>query len=101
MLRHNIRDITDRCLSEVCHNVAVEPELQPLIGERLKLRTANSEEGTWLDVSAQVFLGGRGETSTCIFHVRIFNPYAPSNCKSTQTAVYRRHENEKRRSYQQ
>ena len=38
---------------------------------------------------------------TCIFDVRVFNSHAPSNCKSTQTAVYRRHENEKRRSYQQ
>ena len=30
-----------------------------------------------------------------------FYPYTPSNCKSAQTTVYRRHENEKRRSYQQ
>ena len=57
-LRHNdIRDITAKCLSEVCHNVAVEPELQPLTGQRLQLRTANSEEGAQLDVSAQGFWG--------------------------------------------
>ena len=59
-LRHNdIRDITARCISEVCHNVSIEPELQPLTGERLQLRTANSEEGVRLDVSAQGFLGER------------------------------------------
>ena len=56
-LRHNV--ITGRCISEVCHNVAIEPELQPLTGEKLQLRTANSEEGAWLDVSAQGFLGER------------------------------------------
>ena len=56
-LRHS--DITARCISEVCHNVAIEPELQLLTGERLQLRTANSEEGTCMDVSAQGFLGER------------------------------------------
>ena len=99
-LRYNdIRDITAKCLSEVCHNVAVEPELQPLTRESLQLRTANSEEGARLDVSAQGFWGERHQRA--FFDVRVFNPYAPSNCKSTQTAAYRRHENEKRRSYQQ
>ena len=63
-LRHNdIRDITAKCLSEVCHNVAVEPELQPLTGESLQLRTANSEKGAQLNVSAQGF---GGEASACI-----------------------------------
>ena len=38
----------------------------------------------------------------CAFvDVRGFNPYVTSNCKSTQTAVYRRYKNEKRMSYQQ
>ena len=43
-LRHN-DIITARYISEVCHNVTVEPGLQPLTGERLQQRTANSEEG--------------------------------------------------------
>ena len=59
-LRHNdIWDITAKCLSEVCHNVAVEPELQPLTGERLQLRTANSEKGAWLDKTHKVSGGER------------------------------------------
>ena len=59
-LRHNdIRDITAKCLSEVCHNVAVELELQPLTGKRLQLRAANSEEGAWVDEAHKVS-GGRG-----------------------------------------
>ena len=33
-LRHNeIRDITADLLTEVCHDVAIEPMLQPLTGE--------------------------------------------------------------------
>ena len=36
-----------------------------------------------------------------IFDVWVFNPHALSKCKSIQAAVYRRHKNEKRRSYQQ
>ena len=83
----------------------------PQCGSRTRAATVNWGETKAEDsqlrrrcmagVSAQVFfVCVWGETSACIFHVRIFNPYAPSNCKSTQTAVYRRHENEKRRSYQ-
>ena len=45
-LRHNeIRDITANLLTEVCHDVCVEPELQPLTGELLTNATANKEDG--------------------------------------------------------
>ena len=48
-LRHNDRrDITANLLSEVCHNVAVEPDLQVLTGEQFQHRTANTEDGTRL-----------------------------------------------------
>ena len=53
-LRHNeIRDVTADLLNEVCHNVCTEPELQPLSGELLSHRTANTEDGGRLDVKAQ------------------------------------------------
>ena len=43
ILRHNeVRDITADLLSEICHDVEVEPKLQPLTGERLSHRTANA-----------------------------------------------------------
>ena len=32
-------------LTEVCHNVAIEPPLQPLTGEHLTLGSANREAG--------------------------------------------------------
>ena len=99
-IRHDdIRDLTARLLTEVCPNVAVEPELQPLTGETLSNRTSNYEDGAHLDVSAQGFWGDRHDRA--FFDVRVFNPLAPSNCKSSLTATYRRHENIKKRSYEQ
>ena len=43
-----------------------------------------------------------GGTSTRVhfFYIRVFNPYTPSNCKSTNQSVYRRHEREKRHCYE-
>lgn len=50
-IRHNdIRDLTAKLLTEVCPNVAVEPDLQPLTGETLSHRTSNYEDGACLDV---------------------------------------------------
>ena len=44
-IRHNeLRDLTAHLLTEVCSNVGVEPVLQPLEGDRMDHRTANSEE---------------------------------------------------------
>ncbi len=85
-------------LTEVCHNVATEPAVQPLTGERLSDRTSNSEDGARLDVCAQGFWGNR---QSAFFDVRVFNPLAPSNCRSSLTATYRHHETTKRRSYEQ
>ena len=54
-LRHNeIRGVTADLLNEVCHNVSTESELQPLSGELLSRRTANTEDGARLNVKAQV-----------------------------------------------
>ena len=54
-LRHNIRDITACLLNEECHNVALEPSLMPLSRERLRCKTANTEDGARLDIRAQGF----------------------------------------------
>ena len=57
-IRHNeLCDITAVLLSEVCHNVSVEPTLQPLSGEQFHYRSANVEDGARLDVSAASFWG--------------------------------------------
>ena len=99
-LCHNdIRDITARYLSKVCLNMEVEPELQPLSGEKLHFRTSNVDDSVQLDVRAQRSWGDKFQGA--LFDVRVFNPYTPSNRKSSLLLVYKRHKNEKRRAYQQ
>ena len=51
MHRHNeIRDFTANVLTEVCHDVCVEPTLQELNSEALPHATVNSDDGARLDI---------------------------------------------------
>ena len=98
-IRHNnARDITANLLAEVCHNVAVEPDLQTLTGEQFQHRTTSTEDGARLHVRAQGYWGDKHHGA--YFNIRAFDSYAPSNCKSTKESVYRRHEIEKRCCYE-
>ena len=100
IVRHNeVRDFTAGLLREVCNDVEVEPTLQPLSGEQLALSTANRDPDARLDIKARGIWGGRFECA--FFDVRIFNPRARSNQSPQITSVYRRHENAKRRQYEQ
>ena len=58
-LRHNeIRDLTATLLTEVCHQVHVEPELQPVSSpETFPLSTANTQDGARLDIAMNGFWG--------------------------------------------
>ena len=59
-LRHNeIREFSAKMLTEVCSNVGIEPELQPLTIENLTLRTANRQNEARMDITAQWFWGER------------------------------------------
>ncbi len=76
-IRHNEnRDLTADLLTEVCHDVGVEPQLQPLSGENLSYSTANSDDQARLDVKARGFWGPQQQSA--YFDVRIFNPNTPS-----------------------
>ena len=99
-MRHNeVRDITATRLTEVCHGVTIEPHLQPLSGESLSHRSAITEDGARLDVAMYGFWGGRFEKAFIV--VRVFNPSAQSNRCALLSSVYRKHEQEKRRQYDQ
>ena len=100
ILRHNeIRDLTATLLTEVCHDVQIEPELQPLTGESLTNATANTHDGARLDISANGLWGGRLEKT--YLDVRIFNPLASSNRHYSLATCYTKHEREKKRTYEQ
>ena len=85
-------------MSEVCHDVCIEPSLQPITGEALTGASAITNDGARLDVAANGFWGGHFDCT--IFDVRVFNLYAPSNMQPPPTC-YKKHENSKKRAYKQ
>ena len=97
-IRHNeIREITASLLMETCHNVATEPPLQPLNGETLSARSANTDDNAHLDIDARGFWNNHQDA---FFDVRVFYPNAPT-CSNHSTDAYRRHEMAKKREYGQ
>ena len=97
-IRHNeIRNITADLLSEVCHSVGTEPNLQPVTEEQLTHRTANREDGARLDIVAESFWGR--DRQCAFFDVRVFNPFAQSYRNTSLSQCYRRNEMEKKRAY--
>ena len=64
------------------------------------MHSAITTEGARLDVAANGFWGGRYEKTFIDVRV-LFNPYVPSNRNTTLTQCYRKHELEKKRSYEQ
>ena len=98
IIRHNeLRDLTASLLTEVCHDVRTEPDLQPLSGERMTTQSANTTDGARLDITVNGFWGGRFEKT--YIDVRVFNPLAPSHRNLSITQCFRKHEQEKRRAY--
>ena len=97
-IHHEIRDLTASLLSEVCHNVAIEPHLQPLNGDGFHHKSANTNENSRLDKRARGFWN-RGRDA--YFDIRVFHPNAPSYRSIDLPAMYHRHESEKKRQYSQ
>ena len=54
--RHDqLRNLEAKMLSEVCQDIKIEPQLQPLTGENMSLQSANTEDSASLDVKARGF----------------------------------------------
>ena len=90
--------MTANLLTEICHNVATEPLLQPLTNESFPHRTANTDANARLDIRARGFWN-TGQDA--FFDVRVFHPNASSNRSMTTAAAYRKHEPAKKREYAQ
>ena len=83
-LRHNeLRDFTAEMMSEVCHNVCIEPPLQPLSCESFTHASATTEDEARLDISAQGFWGNQYQMA--FFDVRVFNQKRPNIPEATVT----------------
>ena len=83
-------------MKEVCHDVQIEPPLQPLVGvENLLASSVKSDEAR-LDVSARGFwVTGQ----KAFFDIRVFNPLAKRYVSYEPQRCYILNENEKKRSY--
>ena len=99
-IRHNeIRNFTAKLLTEVCNDVEVEPQLQPLTGKEFPgAAGTNTNAGARLDIAMNGFWSSRYERT--FVDVRVFNPHAPSYKSITIDNCYKRHEREKQRSYE-
>ena len=95
--RHNeIRNITAELMRETCRDVSIEPQLQPLTGERLP-SSANRADEARLDIKASGFWDC--DQQSAFFDVRVFHPLAQSYRNTRLPAVYRQHEMAKKRAY--
>ena len=96
-LRHNtIRNITATVLREVCHDVTIEPRLQPLSGESFNEVTSNKADEARGDICARGFWT-TGQMA--FFDVRVFNPNARRYVNLEISKSYVLNEKEKKKEY--
>ena len=79
--------------------MAIEPTLQPVTNEHFSHQSTNTETGARLDMRARGFWGIHHQQA--YFDIRVFNPLAASNRRSTISTCFRSHNCEKRRFYEQ
>jgi len=85
-------------LKEVCFDVQPEPTLLPLSGEQFRYKSANSAQEARPDVAARSVWSNLDKV---FFDVRIFHHGAKSNQLATIDAAFKKHEDEKKRVYNQ
>ncbi len=54
-MHNEIRDVSTQLMSGVCHNVSIEPDLQPITGEPSSGASAITTDGARLDIAANGF----------------------------------------------
>ena len=95
IMRHNrIRDLEAELMREVCTDVRIEPHLLPLANENLV--DGNQAENARLDVSGNGIWGPMQKT---FLDVRVVHPNCPSYQNKDIAQVYKTHEQEKKRTY--
>ena len=98
-MRHDsARDIFAASCAQVFKDVEVEPLLEPLSGEVMKLKSANTSDNARADVRVNGFWGKR---RNAFFDVRIFYPMANSLKSQTLDTLYKKFAKSKKREYAQ
>ena len=94
-IRHNeLRDLTASMLQKVCHDVRVEPPLEPLTGETFAHRSANTAQEARLDISVR----GLWVPYQKVFaDVRVVNPGAKRYARQSPDQILEANANEKKR----
>ena len=97
LIRHNeLRDVTAELLQQACHNVKIEPPLEPLTGETFTQRSTNITQEARLDVSARgVFVAYQ----KVFADIRVVNPIAMRYVNQTPEQILEGNANEKKRHY--
>ena len=91
-LHNDRKDLTAKLLSEVCHDVQVEPTLLPLTGERMEHHSAIKTNEARLDIKARGFWIGEQQA---FLDIRIFDPNACRYSNSSLSQCYATNEKEK------
>ena len=92
---NEIRDLQAELLDMVCHDVQIEPVLQPITGEELA-RGTNQAPNARLDFHCRGFWERQ---RAAFFDIRVCHPNAESYRDLSPKQIYRIHENEKKRKY--
>ena len=96
IIRHDeIGNFNADLLKKVCNYVQVEPHLQPLNGEQVSNGSVTGDEAR-LDIRARDFWHN-GQSA--FFDIRVTNTNADSARALSSSQIYRRHEQEKKRKY--
>ena len=100
IVRHNeIRDLATYWMNEACSETEKEPQLQPLSGENILLRTSNKQEEARVHDTKGKAKGFWSRQQRAFFDVRVFHPNASSYRNTSIAALYRRQEQAKKREY--
>ena len=92
---HNrLPDLEAELMREVCNDVRIEPELLPLAND--ELITGNRAVKARLDVSGHGIWGPQEKT---FLDIRVMHPNSPSYMGKDLATVYKQHESEKKRTY--
>ena len=98
-LRNNkLRDNRGALLEEVCHNVAIEPILQPVTDNNLVPSKSNTNDDARLDVSARSFwITGQ----KAFFDGRVFDPNASRYQSKSLKQCFAANEREEKRIHKE
>ena len=98
MRHNNLRDMEATFLREACRDVKTEPPLLPTTAENLQTASGEPPSRARLDISA---VGLWSTFERTFLDIRVTHPTSPSYAGISTSTLYRQHENEKKRKYQQ